>query len=46
MRYRPRQAELLRSCGLSPTEQRILGDDTPKMPTWGGFAVASVDGSS
>jgi methyltransferase (TIGR00027 family) len=39
---RDRVAELLRSCGLSLTDQRTLGDDTPTRHAWGGFATATV----
>lgn len=39
---RERLAELLRSCGLTLTEQRTLGPDTRTTPAWGGFATASV----
>lgn len=40
---RDRLAELLRSCGLSLSDQRTLGDDTPTRRAWGGFATATVD---
>jgi methyltransferase (TIGR00027 family) len=39
---RERLAELLRSCGLSLTDQRTLGDDTQTRRAWGGFATATV----
>jgi hypothetical protein len=39
---RERLAELLRSCGLSLTDQRTLGDETPTRRAWGGFAIATV----
>jgi methyltransferase (TIGR00027 family) len=42
---RDRLAELLASCGLSLAEQRTLGDETPAMRAWGGFATATVDPS-
>ena len=37
---RERLAELLRSCGLSLSEQRTLGEDTQTRRAWGGFATA------
>ena len=37
-----RLAELLRSCGLSLTEQRTLGTETGSRRAWGGFAIAVV----
>jgi hypothetical protein len=37
-----RLAELLRSCGLSLSEQRTLGKKTEGKRAWGGFAVAIV----
>ena len=43
---RERLAELLRSCGLSLSDQRTLGDDTPTHRAWGGFAIATVEKSS
>jgi len=43
---RERLAELLRSCGLSLTDQRTLGEDTPARRAWGGFATARVETSS
>jgi hypothetical protein len=39
---RDRPAEMLRSCGLSLSDQRTLGDDTPARRAWGGFATATV----
>jgi hypothetical protein len=33
---------LLRSCGLSLSDQRTLGDDTAARRAWGGFATATV----
>jgi methyltransferase (TIGR00027 family) len=36
-------AELLRSCGLALSDQRVLGEDTQARPAWGGFATATVD---
>jgi methyltransferase (TIGR00027 family) len=39
---RDRLAELLRSCGLSLSDQRTLGDDTAARRAWGGFATATV----
>jgi methyltransferase (TIGR00027 family) len=39
---RERLAELLRSCGLSLSDQRTLGEDTPTRRAWGGFATATV----
>ena len=43
---RERLAELLRSCGLSLSDQRTLGEDTPTRRAWGGFATATVEKSS
>jgi methyltransferase (TIGR00027 family) len=43
---RERLAELLRSCGLSLSDQRTLGEDTPTQCAWGGFATATVEKSS
>ncbi len=43
---RERLAELLRSCGLSLSDQRTLGEDTQTRPAWGGFATATVEKSS
>jgi len=40
---RERLAELLRSCGLSLSDQRTLGADTPARRAWGGFATATVE---
>lgn len=40
---RERLAELLRSCGLSLTDQRTLGDDSQNRRAWGGFATATVE---
>jgi methyltransferase (TIGR00027 family) len=40
---RERLAELLRSCGLSLSDQRTLGEDTQARRAWGGFATATVD---
>jgi methyltransferase (TIGR00027 family) len=40
---RERLAELLRSCGLSLSEQRTLGEDTQTRRAWGGFATATVE---
>ena len=37
-----RLAEFLRSCGLSLSEQRTLGQETEGERAWGGFAVAIV----
>ena len=37
-----RLAELLRSCGLSLSEQRTLGKETEGKRAWGGFATAIV----
>jgi methyltransferase (TIGR00027 family) len=42
---RERLAELLRSCGLSLTDQRTLGEDTAARRAWGGFAIATVEAS-
>jgi methyltransferase (TIGR00027 family) len=39
---RERLAELLRSCGLTLSDQRTLGDDTRTRRAWGGFATATV----
>jgi len=39
---RERLAELLRSCGLTLSDQRTLGDDTQTRRAWGGFATATV----
>ena len=39
---RERLAELLRSCGLSLSEQRTLGAETDGKRAWGGFAIAAV----
>ncbi len=35
-------AELLRSCGLTLSDQRTLGDDTQTRRAWGGFATATA----
>jgi methyltransferase (TIGR00027 family) len=43
---RERLAELLRSCGLSLSDQRTLGEDTQTRRAWGGFATATVEKSS
>jgi methyltransferase (TIGR00027 family) len=43
---RERLAELLRSCGLSLSDQRTLGTETQGRRAWGGFAIATVDTSS
>jgi len=43
---RERLAELLRSCGLSLSDQRTLGEDTQTRRAWGGFAIATVEKSS
>ena len=43
---RERLAELLRSCGLLLADHRTLGDDTATRRAWGGFATATVEGSS
>ncbi|CAM4456325.1 Putative S-adenosyl-L-methionine-dependent methyltransferase [Mycobacterium basiliense] len=43
---RQRLAELLRSCGLSLSEQRTLGADTQTRRAWGGFATATVPTSA
>ena len=43
---RERLAELLRSCGLSLSGQRTLGEDTQARRAWGGFATATVWKSS
>jgi len=43
---RQRLAELLRSCGLSLSEQRTLGEDTQTRRAWGGFATATVNVAS
>jgi methyltransferase (TIGR00027 family) len=43
---RERLAELLRSCGLSLSNQRTLGKDTQTRRAWGGFATATVEKSS
>jgi methyltransferase (TIGR00027 family) len=40
---RERLAELLRSCGLSLSDQRTLGGDTQTRRAWGGFATATVE---
>ncbi len=40
---RERLAELLRSCGLSLSDQRTLGEDTRTRRAWGGFATATVE---
>ncbi|MBB5898080.1 class I SAM-dependent methyltransferase [Kutzneria kofuensis] len=40
---RERLAELLASCGLSLSDHRTLGADTPSRRAWGGFATATVD---
>lgn len=37
-----RLTEFLRSCGLSLSEQRTLGQETESKRAWGGFAVAIV----
>lgn len=37
-----RLAEFLKSCGLSPGEQRTLGEETEGKRAWGGFATAVV----
>ncbi|MEV4123977.1 SAM-dependent methyltransferase [Nocardia sp. NPDC049707] len=42
---RERLAELLRSCGLSLSDQRTLGEDTQTRRAWGGFAIATVEKS-
>jgi methyltransferase (TIGR00027 family) len=42
---RERLAGLLRSCGLSLSEQRTLGEESPDRRAWGGFAVAAVNGA-
>jgi methyltransferase (TIGR00027 family) len=39
---RERLAELLRSCGLTLSDQRTLGAETPTRRAWGGFATATV----
>jgi methyltransferase (TIGR00027 family) len=39
---RERLAGLLRSCGLTLSDQRTLGDDTQTRRAWGGFATATV----
>jgi len=39
---RERLAELLRSCGLSLSDQRTLGQDTQARRAWGGFVTATV----
>jgi methyltransferase (TIGR00027 family) len=43
---RERLAELLRSCGLTLSDQRTLGEDTQTRRAWGGFATATVEKSS
>ena len=43
---RERLAELLRSCGLSLSDQRTLGADMPTRRAWGGFATATVEKSA
>ena len=43
---RERLAELLRSCGLSLSDQHTLGEDTQTRRAWGGFATATVQKSS
>ncbi|WP_207569110.1 class I SAM-dependent methyltransferase [Mycobacterium decipiens] len=43
---RERLAELLRSCGLSLSDQRTLGQDTRTRRAWGGFATATAQKSS
>ncbi len=35
-----RMAEFLRSCGLSPSEQQVLGSEKNGQRAWGGFATA------
>ncbi|MEV6138292.1 SAM-dependent methyltransferase [Nocardia sp. NPDC051990] len=42
---RERLAELLRSCGLSLSDQQTLGEDTQTRRAWGGFAIATVEKS-